>query len=297
MNWFREHTRAAVLSAVVFLLLVLTVVSYVNRGSDSWLGSQIERGVAFIQEPVSAGGEGLADTFRGLFQFRKVLAENQSLKEEIDRLNQELMRQSLKEQELEELRSLSEGLRYVSRLDGYDYRAADVIAMDSSDWFTTFTINAGTEQGVRENSAVINGDGLVGRVLTVGEGWAKVISVIDESNNVSFKVYRDMSILGVLYGNGSGALSGYLLDPEAGVIEGDMLITSGMEIYPEGIVIGTVTEVIWDNDALLKRVEVEPAVFFRDIPKVAVLTLKDGLPAAENGAGGQEEGDGGEDEI
>jgi rod shape-determining protein MreC len=45
---------------------------------------------------------------------------------------------------------------------------------------------------------VINGDGLIGRVLDVGSNWAKVISVIDESNSVSFKVFRDLKLLGIL---------------------------------------------------------------------------------------------------
>ncbi|MDO4552472.1 MAG: rod shape-determining protein MreC [Bacillota bacterium] len=294
-GFFQEHTRLTIVLSTVLVLLILMVASYARHGSNSLLGNAIEKGLVFLQEPVSQAGDGLANTLRGVFQFRSILAENQELLEENEALQRELVLQSLKAEELSELQALSEGLSYVSRLESYDYLAADVVAMDASDWFSVFTINAGTDRGVKEDSTVINGDGLVGRVLSVGTDWAKVISIIDESNNISFKVYRDMSILGILSGTGAGMLEGYLLDPDASIIEGDVLITSGMEIYPEGVVIGTVTSITWDNDALLKRVEVEPGVFFRNIQKVAVLTEKSGVSVEE--AAGESREPGGEDEI
>ena len=62
-----------------------------------------------------------------------------------------------------------------------------------------------------------------------------------------------------------------MLDEDASVIEGDVLITSGMELYPQGIPVGKIGKVTWDNDALLRTVAVEPAVNFTNIQKVTVI--------------------------
>jgi rod shape-determining protein MreC len=146
-----------------------------------------------------------------------------------------------------------------------------VIATDGSLWYNIFTINVGTSQGVHKNAVVINGDGLIGIVLDVGPDWSKVISIVDEYNNVSFQAYRDLGLLGILSGDGTGALTGYMLDAEAPIIEGDVLISSGLELYPRGIPIGKVSQVTWDKDALLRTILVEPAVNFSNIQKVAVI--------------------------
>jgi len=93
--------------------------------------------------------------------------------------------------------------------------------MDGANWFNLFTINRGTESGVYPDAIVVTGDGLTGRVLETGQGWSKVIGIIDESNKVSFKVLRDPTLLGVLHGDGLSGLTGYMLDGKASVIEGE----------------------------------------------------------------------------
>lgn len=271
MKWYREHMRLTILSIILLLLLVITVISFVNQGKDSWLGGQVEKVTAFIQEPVSDAGNGIAATIKGFFQFRSLMAENESLKEENAELQREVIKQTLSQADLAELRSLYEALNFDDPAGDYSYVTAAVIAMDGSQWYSLFTINAGTEKGIHKNAVVINADGLIGRVLEVGPDWAKVISVIDENNYVSFQVFRDLGLLGIISGDGKGGLAGYMLDEDASVIEGDVLITSGMELYPQGIPVGKIGKVTWDNDALLRTVAVEPAVNFTNIQKVTVI--------------------------
>ena len=88
-----------------------------------------------------------------------------------------------------------------------------------------------THLGLQKDAVVLNGDGLIGKIYEVGPGWSKVISVIDENNHVSFRANRDLNLLGILSGDGKGGLTGYMLDPEASIIEGDVLITSGIDVY------------------------------------------------------------------
>lgn len=271
MRWFKEHLRLSVLLGIAVLLLTLTVASYVNEGSNSWIGGKVSKITAFIQEPITATGNGIADVFRGLFQFRKIMQENEVLEKENEELRQALILEALTKKDLEDLRELSAAMHYVDSQEYYNSVVGTVISTDGSQWYNTFTINVGTLQGVHKNAIVMNGDGLVGRVMEVGSDWAKVISIVDDKVDVSFLVFRDLALIGILSGDGTGGLEGYMLDEEADVIEGDILITSGLELYPRGIPIGKVSKVTWDNDALLRTIEIEPAVNFSGIRKVTVI--------------------------
>ncbi|MEL7658798.1 MAG: rod shape-determining protein MreC [Bacillota bacterium] len=274
MNWLREHKILTVILSIFFILIIIIVVSYSNIGNSTAVGRGVQRVVALVQEPVSDAGNGVKTGIKGIFQFRTIMKENEELKDEISDLNRQIIQSKLTEAELTELRNLSNILGYDNVAANYNYVTADVVAMDGSNWFNLFTINAGSEDGIYKDAVVINGDGLIGRILEVGPDWAKVISVIDESNSVSFKVFRDMQLLGILSGDGVGGLEGYMIDPEAAVIEGDILITSGMGMYPEGIPIGKVKKVEWNNDTLLKTITIEPSAYFKNLQKVTVLVSK-----------------------
>lgn len=273
MRWCREHFRLTISGIVILLLISLTVASYVSQGSNSWLGIQLGRISVFLQEPVSEAGGGFSTTIRGVFQLKKLISEREALEEENAELRKELIEKSLSKHELVELRNLVEAMNYIDPSVNYTHVTAKVVAMDGSNWYRIFSINAGSNQGVKKDAVVINGDGLIGRILDVGPDYAKVISVVDENNDVSFQVFRDLNLLGLLSGDGKGKITGYLLDESASVTEGDMLVTSGMEIYPQGIPIGKISRITWDSDALLQTVEIEPAVDFTNIQMVTVIIM------------------------
>ena len=56
---------------------------------------------------------------------------------------------------------------------------------DSGNWFSTFTIDKGKNDGLDVNMNVIAGSGLVGIITDVGPNYAKVKCIIDDSSNVS----------------------------------------------------------------------------------------------------------------
>lgn len=271
MKWIRQHKTTAIIIFIISLLLITTVVSYLNRGNDTVVGRALNSAIAFVQEPLMSAGSGISDAADGIFRFKSVVEENERLKEEIAKLQYELTEQALSISDLEEMRALSESLNYVEDVVDYKWVSGKVIAMDRSHWFNIFTINIGEKHGIIKDAIVINGDGLIGKIYEAGDNWAKVISIIDTNNHVSFKVVRDPALLGIAYGDGKGGLEGYMLSPEASIIKGDIIITSGMEMYPEGIPIGKIDQVAWDTNALLRTVSVEPAVSFDYISKVAVL--------------------------
>ncbi|MEG1931111.1 MAG: rod shape-determining protein MreC [Anaerovorax sp.] len=274
MKWLREYKKATIIACIIIALLTVMAVSYGNSGSSSPLGIGINNVLVKIQEPFYKAGVGLKNATRGIFHFKEVLQENEKLKAEISKLNNEVIELKLTENELKILGELSQSLNYENIRNNYEYVTGDVIAMDGSDWFNIFTVNVGTDRNIYKDAVVINGKGLVGRVMDVGPNWAKVMSIVDENNSVSFKSVRDMNLVGILSGNGKGGISGFMLDPEATILKGDLLITTGMGMYPEGIPIGKVVKVKKNSDTLLKTVEIEPAAYLKTQQKVIIIIPK-----------------------
>ncbi|MBK5245769.1 MAG: rod shape-determining protein MreC [Peptostreptococcaceae bacterium] len=264
-----KKTVALILS--IMLLSIILLLSYKNFGGSSAAGGFIRQSVATVQGPLSKVSNGISNGLRGIFNFRYVVEENDKLKEENSILRKENALFLLNKAELEELRILSQALNYDGVPERNKVVAADVIAMDGSKWFNIFTINVGTESGIEKDDAVVNGVGLVGKIINSGEGWSKVIGIIDESNKVSFKVLRDDTLIGIVKGDGASGLVGFMLDGKASVIVGDILVTTNIGIYPQGIEIGKVSKVEFDNDTQLKNVTITPSVNFKNIQRVAVI--------------------------
>ena len=271
MKWIKAHKFLTGISCTALTLCLLIVLSFLSRGSTTVVGRQIERATAFVQKPVAAVSYEVKDK---LFRIRRIIEENEQLKDENERLKSEIISLRLTERDLQELRELARILNYNSILYERRFTAANVISLDGTNWFNIFTIDRGTGDGVYKDAVVINGEGLIGTVIDLGSDWAKVISIIDETNKVSFIVLRDPDLIGILQGDGNGGLSGFMLDNQAGIVEGDILVTSGIGInpmYPKGIEVGRVTSVNYNIDTQLKTITIEPSVKFKNLRKVAVI--------------------------
>jgi rod shape-determining protein MreC len=272
MRWIRKHTGASTIIAVLAALLILVLVSYQTFGESNALGRASGRAIAVIQEPFAQAARFLDARFSAYVRANELVRENETLRARVSELERELNESRLSSADLKDLKKLSEALNYADLGDDYERVTADVIGLDNSSGFNIFTINAGLADGVSSDSVVIDGDGLIGRVMTVSENAAKVISIVDETNKVGFQVFRNIEWLGMLHGDGDGKLTGYMLDETAAVREGDRLVTSAIGgFYPPGLTIGKVTGVEWNHDSPLKTVHVEPAAYFKSIRKVTVL--------------------------
>lgn len=266
-----------VVSAVTIILIIIMGMSIGGRVKISGLENTFGSMVTPVQRFLYSGGQFVENTIKPIFAFRSIDRENKKLSEENKQLTKKLVELQLAQNELEELRNLSKALNYIQEEDRFHHVSASVTGKDIGNWFSIFTIDAGTKDGIKKDSPVVNGNGLVGRVHEVGENWAKVVAIIDIKSSVSFEILRQNEYLGVIRGTVNkdsvkdDSLSGYLMDPHAEVVVGDKLITSGLSIYPKGIVIGEIKEVSKKEDELLKTIIVEPAVNFKKIDKVMVL--------------------------
>ena len=250
---------------IVVSLIVLVVSVSMGSGGNAvtnFFGSIY----AAVERPLSKVSGGISDNISGIFSYKDIQEENQQLKEENEKLKQQITSLTLSANELQELEELSKVLNYNGISGTDDIVSADVISMDGTNW-----MNAGSENGIKEGDVVICGDGLVGRISSVGRNWAKVISIIDESSKISFKVSGNLKLIGIVESSSDGELSGFMLDDQAKVSEGDKIITSGMGTYPAGITIGKITKVKYDSNAQLQRVDIKSSVDFMSLQKVSVI--------------------------
>ncbi|NCB41431.1 MAG: rod shape-determining protein MreC [Clostridia bacterium] len=278
LKWIQKHKNSALIIAIFLVLASILAVSFLGNGTSD-LGLKLQSLIAEIQKPITQFGQSIESGASGVFSFRATVEENQELQDRIAQLEEELLDYKLIELELEELEKLSLALNFKSVRESKQKVAAKVVSIDGTNHFNIFTIDAGTDQGVHEDAIVVNGQGMIGRVYEVGDAFSKVISIVDTNANISFKIYENKAdgYLGIAYGNGKGGLSGYMLDTNAVVSEGDKLLTSGMGIYPEGLLLGTVSEVLSQRDSLLHYIEVDTAVDFSNLSKVLVIVTKETL--------------------
>lgn len=271
MKWIKSHKLISFLLAIILLCLVILTGSLVTDGGGNPVANFANRVFSVVEKPFAKIGGGISDNVAGIFSYKELQKENEKLEEENEKLRQQLTATALSANELQELKQLSDVLNYKGISGSEDLVSAKIITMDGTNWMSAFTINEGTESGISEGDIVVSGQGLVGRVGSVGKGWAKVRAIIDESSKITFKVSGNLQMMGVVEGGIDGRLSGFMLDADAKVSEGDKLQTSGIGVFPEGLEIGKITKVKYDSDRQLQTVEIKPSVDFNAMQKVSVI--------------------------
>lgn len=270
-----EKDRTAMIVAIAAILLII-VMSLTSRQRDSI--SAVENTVGNIFTPIqrifSTGVNTVGESLSSIFNISRIKNQNIELAKQVEELQKEVIQTRLERDELDELRELKYMLSVTEGGDAYNSVAANIVGKAPGNWFNVFTIDAGAGAGIRKDSIVLASNGLVGRVYETGDNWSKVVGIIDNASSVSFQILRDANTQGIVTGSITSELSGYLFDPFAEVVIGDKLVTSGLGIFPKGILIGEVKDVARTSDQLLKTIKVEPSVNFKRLSKVLVMTPK-----------------------
>ncbi len=267
-----ERYKKVIVVLMGIILLILMAISFGGRERITFIESQIGTVLSPIQRFLSGIGNFVDEKTEPIINVLNYKTLNEDLTLENEQLKEQIVSLTLQQKELKELEDLSQALSYVNRFGIEDYVSCNVISKDIGNWFNMFTIDAGANQGVIKNSTVINGNGLVGLVYEVGDNWSKVISIIDHKSAVGFEMLRVTDDYdGILNGTSNYELVGELYDPKAVVSINDYIVTSGLGMYPKGILIGRIYEVIDDKDLFLKKIKVVPAVNFKKINKVLVI--------------------------
>lgn len=264
--------KKIIIIAVSILLLTFMGISAGGRSSVSVVENMVAEVIYPIQKFFYGINQSIGERIEPIAELYENARENEALKEEVESLRAQVVSLTLDQRELIELRELKDALKYVETESIQNFVSASVLSKDPGNWYENFVIDAGSEDGVTKNSAVINGSGLVGMVYDVGTNWAKVVTLIDKRSTISFSSVGIIAPYdGQIIGSADHILRGQIFDPTAKMSPGDLLVTSGLGIFPKGIVIGEIKELIDNRDALLPEVVVEPFVDFQSVKKVMVI--------------------------
>lgn len=268
-----KNKKSGVIGIIITIIILVILVAFTNSNVNRV--SYVENIFNVLIMPIQNGFTYLKNKISGNDTFFADLDTLKQENEELKKMNSE-MEQSLRE--LEIIKAENETLKeYVNLKDKYkDYSTvpADVINRDISNYSSTVVINVGTDDGVKEGMTVIADSGLVGHIVSVTQSTAKVQTIVDTASAVTSKISTSEDTI-VVQGtlDDKTALKATFIPTDAVVLQGDSVETSGIGgIYPKGIHIGTIREVINTNNITDRYAIVDTAVDFTNLNTVLVIT-------------------------
>ncbi len=266
-----------------YLLFILTLlcaglilITFKTSAFSGSAGSAAGPFVVPFQKGVTKVASWIQERSSELVQIRDLQRRNEELQAQVDALTTENTNLQQDKYELSNLRKL-----YALDKQYADYRkiGARIIARDAGNWYHSFVIDKGTEDGLDVDMNIIAGSGLVGRIVDVGPDWAKVRSVIADNSQISGMVLATSDNLIV-----SGDLITYqqgmirfskLVDSADKVTIGDKIVTSNIsDKYLPGILIGYISTMDADSNNLTKSGLLTTAVDFEHLDEVLVILEK-----------------------
>jgi len=264
------RSRPTLLFFIVLALLFLVM----SRSSQTrYVGetrTMFERTVMTIFSPVPKTvnwlGRSTSDMYHGYLDMRRAVNENIELHRKVADLTTKNLKLQQSDADIRRIRTL---LGYSEQLD-MPTTLASAIMLDTSGRFKSVVLDRGSDAGIEVNDAVVNANGLIGRVVLTTKDMSKVQLVTDGNCSVGALVDRTRR-QGVVRGDGGGAAQMYDVPSLADVVPGDTVLTAGIDgIYPKGIPVGTVVKAEKGQD-LFKSIVVKPAVDFGAVEEVIVI--------------------------
>ena len=284
-----SHTNRYILIGLsVFCALMMILSSFSDRAAGPFK-ALANVTVIPLQQGINYIGGWLGDMKDNFSTMQQLRSENESLQDQVDALTTEnnyLQEERYEYERLQELYQLDQN--YAE----YEKTAAHVIGKNSGNWYSTFTIDKGSSDGIAVDMNVLAGSGLVGIVTEVGPTWAKVRSIIDDSSNVSGMVLSTSDtciVSGDLSLMSTGQISFDQMENNDNVVAvGDQIVTSYIsDKYLQGILIGSISEINVDSNNLTRSGYIIPAVDFNNIQEVLVITTTKAELTGENEKGSE----------
>lgn len=268
-----------VIGIIVLVVFILVIFSFTLRGNRKLnpVEAFFRDTLLYVEKIVTYPFNFVIDKINEYSELKDVREENDTLKSSLDRIT------SIESENMElrrEIDKLKEELDIDYTLTDYEYLNATVISRNVGYWYNTITIDKGTYNGVEKDMAVINGKGLIGKVIrtTTFTSDVRLLTTSDTNNKISVMVSDGIySLYGLIngYDYGDNLLEVEGISNTKNVNIGDYVYTSGLGgVFPAGILIGTVSEITTDSYDLAKIIKVTPSANFTDINYVSILKRK-----------------------
>lgn len=278
MRDFFHSVKFKILLGIAALLLGLMVAVAVAAGQQI----TPQQFLNTIASPFVTAGNAVADGVGGFFD---KLINADKYKSENEELLAKLAEMYKYTMDYDTLKSENERLREMLELKkkNEDFRFSepcDVASRNANDLYGGFTVRKGSSDGISLNDPVTTSVGLVGRVTSVAENYARVTTIISPQVNVGVYSMRTKTT-GVIENDVSSAEQGLCLMSDilkdADIKEGDIIFTSGKSgLFPADLPVGTVTKVYDDPNGLTKHALIKPMENVKTVTSVFVITDFDG---------------------
>ncbi|MEU1022214.1 rod shape-determining protein MreC [Streptomyces sp. NPDC005904] len=269
-----RDTRESRLLLVLLIAIAFALITVDIRGGEDSPVDGARRAAATVFGPVEEGMSSAVDPIGNAIGAVRDSGDRHDRIAELERQNAALKAK---------LGSDDRNRSRVRQLDGmlkkagagqYGIKGAEVIGIGAAQGFSwTVTIDAGAHDGIRRDMTVLNSDGLVGRVTTVGPDTATVLLANDPDFTVGTRMERTDE-LGFATGQGDRPLSVQLLNGKAKVKKGDRLVTFGSQKdrpFVPGVPVGEVVRVDPSGGDLTRTVYVKPYVGFTKLDIVGIV--------------------------
>ena len=274
MKDFLSKNGIWILLAAVIVTVTMAALSAFGTG----VATPLQNAAGVLSAPFRAGFSAVTnwvdDRIRFADDYDALKEENAELKKRVAKLEEENRQAQADSAENKRLRELL-NLRPQER--NLQFESAMVVDHTSSNWTRTLTLNKGSSMDIAPKDCVINSEGyLVGVIPEVGTNWATVLTTIDTDFEIGATVFRsgeaaiasgDFNLMG------EKLLKLNYISSESALLNGDLVLTSGLGgYYPEGLVIGSVEDVITDDSGAMDYALLSPAVNFDELTEVFVIT-------------------------
>jgi rod shape-determining protein MreC len=269
-----RDTRRTRIVLAVLLLTAFTFITLDARGGDGSIMDRFRESASSILGPIERAAAAVVNPVSDFIDGLTSINSNADTIDQLEAENAELRRQQLtsdlNQTRLDEL----DKLLHVASLSEYKIVPAQVIAVASeSGYARSVTVDAGTRDGIHRDMTVLNGDGLVGRVISVGPTTATILLITDPSFSVGARLAASGEI-GAVTGNGGEPLSLEILNAQAAVEKGNVVVTLGSRDdrpFVPGIPIGEVSDIVSTPGALTRQAEVEPFANLTSLNMVGIV--------------------------
>lgn len=278
MKEFFHSVRFKILICVAALLLGLMTYIAVSGGFQTVPEQIITTVTSPFVNAANAISEGVGGFIDKLVNADSYKAENDELKAQLSEMYKNTMDYEALQ---EENRLLREMLGLKEENESFVFSdPCDVVARNANDMYGGFTINRGSNDGLSLNDPIITPIGLIGRVTEIAPSYSKVSTILSPQVTVGVLSVRSKAT-GVLENDLESAENGLCLISnilkDADIMVGDVVVTSGNSgLFPEGIVVGTVTQVYDDPNGLSKHALIKPSVDSFDVTAVFAVVGFDG---------------------
>ena len=229
-----------------------------------------------VQSAINGVAQGSTGFVRNYFDLVNVRRDNERLRAELAEMKTNQSR--LVELETEN-RHLSDLLALNDALGGNSI-AANVIGSDANGLARTIVISQGSARGVRRDMAVLSFQGVVGKVISVSPHAARVL-LIDDHNSALDAFDQRTRSRGIIAGIVDDGITMKYVERSQDVKPDDVIVTSGLDgIFPRGLLIGTIKSVTGAGPGMFLNVTIAPAVDFRGLEQVLVVTQMPEQPDA-----------------